>query len=892
MSLRDSQPKTIRLEDYRPPLYLIDKTELRFELGEAETLVKAALQFRRNPKVASSPADNTLRLHGQELDLRSLAIDGQALSAEQYQLGGEELVIDDVPEQFLLESVVAIKPQDNTSLEGLYKSRTMYCTQCEAEGFRKITWYLDRPDVMSEFTTTVVADKSAYPLLLSNGNPVDSGETPDGRHWVTWHDPFKKPAYLFALVAASLSCIDDSFTTMNGREIALRIYVEAKDLDKCDHAMASLKNAMRWDEEVYGREYDLDIFMIVAVDDFNMGAMENKGLNIFNTSCVLAKAETTTDAGFQRVEAVVAHEYFHNWSGNRVTCRDWFQLSLKEGFTVFRDAEFSADMGSPTVKRVEDVNFLRTLQFAEDGGPTAHPVQPAAYMEISNFYTLTIYEKGAEVVRMLHTLLGPELFRAGSDLYFERHDGEAATIDDFIAAMKDVSGRDFSSFMHWYTQGGTPRLAVSGEYDAKAQCYRVTLNQSCPATPESADKAPFHVPIRLGLVGAAGDLPLHLKGHANGESEITYELKAATETLVFENVAEEPIPSLLRGFSAPVKLDFPYSRDQLLHLMRYDSDSFNRWEACNKLALGILQGLIDDVLTGRELILDERLIEAYRALLNDKAADPAMVALMLALPSEAYLSEVAEVIEVAAIHSARQFARSVLATSLQSEFAAIYRANTEALKSTECYAASGAQIAQRSLKNTAQAYLLQTGESDAIARAYEQFQTADNMTDTSTALVALVNCPASEAQALATQALAEFYTRWQDESLVVNQWFQIQAWSTVPGGLERVKNLMQHSAFDIKNPNKVRSLIAAFCSGNAVNFHAGEGEAYTFLADQVLILDGLNPQIASRLITPLTKWRKYPEPAAGRMQAELQRVLAKVGLSKDVYEIVNKSLAG
>lgn len=887
MSLRDSQPKTIRLEDYKPPLYLIDKTELRFELGEDETLVKAALQFRRNPNAESSAADNTLRLHGQELDFRSLAIDGQVVSAEQYQLSAEELVISNVPEQFLLESVVAIKPQENTSLEGLYKSRTMYCTQCEAEGFRKITWYLDRPDVMSEFTTTVEADKSLYPLLLSNGNPVDSGDTPDGRHWVTWHDPFKKPAYLFALVAGSLSCIEDSFTTMSGREIALRIYVEEKDLDKCDHAMQSLKNAMTWDEEVYGREYDLDIFMIVAVDDFNMGAMENKGLNIFNTSCVLAKAETTTDAGFQRVEAVVAHEYFHNWSGNRVTCRDWFQLSLKEGFTVFRDAEFSADMGSPTVKRVEDVNFLRTLQFAEDGGPTAHPVQPASYMEISNFYTLTIYEKGAEVVRMLHTLLGPEQFRAGSDLYFERHDGEAATIDDFIAAMKDVSGRDFSTFMHWYTQGGTPRLAVSGEYDSDAQTYSLELSQTCPATPESSTKQPFHVPVRLGLVGATGDLPLHLVGHANGETEITVELRQATQTLIFENVAEKPIPSLLRGFSAPVKLEFPYSRDQLLHLMRYDSDSFNRWEACNKLALGILQGLIDDVLAGRELILDERLIEAYRALLVDKNADPAMIALMLALPSEAYLSEVAEVIHVAAIHTARQFVRSTLAKALKAEFNAAYTTNS----CRDSFAATGTQIAQRSLKNTALAYLVQTGDSDAIQLAFAQFHNADNMTDTSTALVALVNCPVAAAQELAKQALFTFYSHWLNESLVVNQWFQIQALSTVPGGLERVKTLMQAPAFDIKNPNKVRALIASFCSGNGVNFHGGEGEAYTFLADQVLTLDALNPQIASRLITPLTKWRKYPEPASERMKAQLQRVLAKPELSKDVYEIVNKSLA-
>lgn len=888
MSLRDSQPKTIQLKDYQPPLYLIDKTDLRFELGEHETLVKAALLMRRNPQADGGEGQDktTLILNGRDLELRALAIDGKVLTAEQYDCRSEELVIKDVPEQFLLESTVAIKPQENTSLEGLYRSRTMYCTQCEAEGFRKITWYLDRPDVMSEFTTTIDADKEQYPVLLSNGNPVGSGESADGRHWVTWHDPFKKPAYLFALVGGTLSCIEDSFKTMSGRDIALRIYVEEKDLDKCAHAMESLKNAMTWDEEVYGLEYDLDIFMIVAVDDFNMGAMENKGLNIFNTSCVLAKPETTTDAGFQRVEAVVAHEYFHNWSGNRVTCRDWFQLSLKEGFTVFRDAEFSADMGSRTVKRVESVNFLRTLQFAEDGGPTAHPVQPASYMEISNFYTLTIYEKGAEVVRMIHTLLGPELFRKGSDLYFSRHDGEAATIDDFIGAMSEVSGRDFSSFMAWYRQGGTPRLSACGEYDSVAKTYRLDLSQSCPPTPDSAEKQPFHMPICLGLVGSRGDLPMYIDGLADGETNMTFELLGATQSLVFENVTEAPIPSLLRGFSAPVKLDFVYSRDQLLHLMRYDSDSFNRWEACNKLALGILQELVANVLTGADLALDTRLIAAYRSLLVDNSADPAMVALMLSLPSEAYLSEESELIEVAAIHTARQFTRRALAVALKVELLSSYQSNS----STESYQATGEQIAQRSLKNTALAYLVQTGDSDAIQLAYRQFENADNMTDTSIALSVLVNCPEAEAQKLAEYALSAFYERWQDESLVVNQWFQIQAWSSVPGALTRVKALMGHPAFDIKNPNKVRSVIGAFSAGNAVNFHAAEGAGYTFLADQVLVLDELNPQIASRLITPLTKWRKYPHQSGERMKAELARVLAQPKLSKDVYEIASKSL--
>ena len=888
MSLRDSQPKTIQLKDYQKPLYLIDKTELHFELNEDETLVKTTLEIHRNPAYKNTPETNhTLVLHGQELELRALTINGKILEPTQYRCTDDELHIPEVPEQFVLESMVAINPRENTSLEGLYCSKTMYCTQCEAEGFRKITYYLDRPDVMSEFTTTIVADKDKYPILLSNGNSIDSGDTDDGRHWVRWHDPFKKPAYLFALVAGDLSVIDDSFTTMSGRDITLRIFVEAKDLDKCDHAMASLKQAMTWDEEVYGREYDLDIFMIVAVDDFNMGAMENKGLNIFNTSCVLAKPETTTDAGFQRVEAVVAHEYFHNWSGNRVTCRDWFQLSLKEGFTVFRDAEFSADMGSRTVKRVEDVNLLRTLQFAEDGGPTAHPVQPASYMEISNFYTLTIYEKGAEVVRMVHTLLGAELFRKGSDLYFERHDGEAATIDDFIAAMTEVSGRDFSSFMQWYKQGGTPHLRVEGDYDRVNQRYRMTLSQSCPATPEATEKQPFHMPIRMGLVGQQGDLPLYIKGLATGETEIIFELTEATTSLTFENVSEEPIPSLLRGFSAPVKLDFPYSRDQLLHLMRYDSDNFNRWEACNKLALGVLQALISDVLAGRELSLDSRLIEAYRALLNDTSADPAMVALMLTLPSEAYLSEVADCIEVAAIHRARQFTRKTLAQALSAEFTAAYSSNN----TTDAYQASGEQIAKRSLKNTALHYLMQSHTPEAIGLAQEQFENASNMTDTHSALAALVNCPSPDAHKAAEQALESFYQRWQDESLVVNQWFQVQALNTVPGGLSRVKKLMQHPAFDFKNPNKVRSLIAAFCSSNPVNFHEVNGEAYTFLADQIIALDTLNPQIASRLVTPLTRWRKYPEPSSTQMKQQLERIIAQADLSKDVYEIVNKGLA-
>ncbi|MBK6960904.1 MAG: aminopeptidase N [Gammaproteobacteria bacterium] len=882
--MRDAQARVTRLRDYRAPDFLIDRTELHFDLRPGETLVRATLALRANP--GHPVRARELRLHGEGLQLRELALDGRALAPAEYSYSDGELVIPDVPAVFELSSTVAIHPEANTSLEGLYQSRGLYCTQCEAEGFRKITFYLDRPDVLSEFTTTIEADQGAFPVLLSNGNPVAEGAAPGGRHWVTWHDPFQKPAYLFALVAGDLACMEDSFTTASGRNVALRIYVEPKDLDKLDHAMYSLKQAMAWDERRFGLEYDLDIFMIVAVDDFNMGAMENKGLNIFNTSCVLAHPETTTDLGFQRVEAVVAHEYFHNWSGNRVTCRDWFQLSLKEGFTVFRDSEFSADMGSRTIKRVEDVNLLRTAQFAEDAGPTAHPVQPDAYQEISNFYTVTIYEKGAEVVRMIHTLLGPDAFRRGCDLYFERHDGAAVTIEDFVAAMAEASGRDFSQFMGWYRQAGTPRVAVRGHYDAGAQTYRLDFTQSCPPTPECADKAPFQIPIRLGLVGRNGDLPLHVSGLAEGATDIVFELTESTQSLVFERVGEAPIPSLLRGFSAPVKLAFDYDRDELVQLLRRDSDGFNRWEAGNRLAVGILQELIADDLAGRPLALDARLVEAYRELLTDPALDPALVAHILTLPGEAYLSELAEIIEVEAIHRARQFARRELAQRLRPEFEALYTGN----RSAESYRANAEQIARRSLHNLALAYLLQLEVPELIDRAWQQFDQADNMTDTNAALVSLLNNPAPQAQDHAREALGRYYARWQSESLVVNQWFQMQAWCVLPGGLERVRALLAHPAFDLRNPNKVRSVIGAFSAGNPVNFHRADGAGYAFLVEQVLTLDAMNPQIAARLLTPLTRWRKYPQARAGAMRAALEQVLVVPELSKDSFEIASKAL--
>jgi aminopeptidase N len=742
---------------------------------------------------------------------------------------------------------------------------------------------------MSKFTTTLSAEQHRYPVLLSNGNPIASGPEEGGRHWATWQDPFMKPAYLFALVAGDLWCVEDSFTTMSAREVALRIYVEPENIDKCQHAMDSLKKSMKWDEDVYGREYDLDIFMIVAVNDFNMGAMENKGLNIFNSSCVLAKAETATDAAHQRVEAVVAHEYFHNWSGNRVTCRDWFQLSLKEGFTVFRDAEFSADMNSRTVKRIEDVAYLRTHQFAEDAGPMAHPVRPEAFMEISNFYTLTVYEKGSEVVRMIRTLVGDAGFRQGSDLYFERHDGFAATCDDFIKAMEDANGVDLSQFKRWYSQGGTPRLAVSEAYDAAARTYSLTFRQSCPATPGQRDKQPLVIPVELGLLGAQGQaLPLRLAGEASaGATSRVISISEAEQLVTFVDVAEQPLPSLLRGFSAPVKLSFPYSRDQLMFLMQHDSDGFNRWEAGQQLSVQVLQELIGQHQRGETLQLDQRLVGALRSVLENASLDQAMVAELLSLPGEAYLSEISAVADVEAIHNAREFAREQLAEALFDLLWQRYQANRQLSRST-AYVAEAEHFARRSLQNIALSYLMLSGKPEVLAACLEQFEVCDNMTERLAALAVLVNSPFEAEKAKTLASFADFF---KDNPLVMDQWFSVQAACSLPGALARVQQLMTHPAFTLKNPNKVRALIGAFSGQNLVNFHQADGSGYRFLADQVITLNALNPQIASRLLGPLTRWGKYDDARQALMKAELQRILASGELSSDVYEVVSKSLA-
>ena len=884
--MRSEQPKTVYLKDYRAPDYLIDETHLTFELFEDHTLVHAQLVMRRNPAAGSGLPP--LVLDGQQLELLSLAVDDVPLGEGDYQQDDSHLTLQPPRGEFVIDSSVRIHPESNTALEGLYKSSGMFCTQCEAEGFRKITFYLDRPDVMSKFTTTVSALQKDYPVLLSNGNPIASGQEEDGRHWATWQDPFMKPAYLFALVAGDLWCIEDSFRTMSGRDVALRIYVEPENIGKLQHGMDSLKKSMAWDEQVYGREYDLDIFMIVAVNDFNMGAMENKGLNIFNSSCVLAHPETATDAAHQRVEAVVAHEYFHNWSGNRVTCRDWFQLSLKEGFTVFRDAEFSADMNSRTVKRIEDVAFLRTQQFAEDAGPMAHPVRPDAYMEISNFYTLTIYEKGAEVLRMIHTLLGAEAFRKGSDLYFERHDGQAVTCDDFIKAMEDASGVDLGQFKRWYTQSGTPRLAVEEAYDPAAHTYSLTFRQSCPATPGQAEKLPFVIPVAMGLLDAHGnELALRLAGEAaaDGTSRVLA-VSEAEQRFTFVDVAHKPLPSLLRGFSAPVKLSFPYSRDQLMFLMQHDSDGFNRWEAGQQLSVQVLQELVDQQQRDEALSLDPRLIAALRSVLADESLDAAMVAEMLSLPAEAYLAELSEVADVDAIHAAREFARREISRELFDLLWARYQACREASRTT-AYAADAAQIARRSLQNIALSYLALAASDEVVDVCEEQFEHADNMTERLAALAVLVNSPFEAEKAT---ALAKFADYFKDDALVMDQWFSVQAGCPLPGGLERVQALMRHPAFTLKNPNKVRALIGAFANHNHVNFHRADGAGYRFLAEQIITLNALNPQIASRLLTPLTRWRKFDSARQALMRGELERILASGELSSDVFEVVSKSL--
>ncbi len=873
-------PKTTYLSDYRPPEYLIDQVDLRFYLDEAEARVHSVLSMQRNP--AAENAGQSLRLQGEQLELLFITLNGDELKADAYTLDEEGVTIHQVPERFTLESSVRIKPQENTALEGLYQSGSMFCTQCEAEGFRKITWFLDRPDVMSRFTTTIVADRERYPILLSNGNLIDQELLEDGRHKVTWEDPFAKPAYLFALVAGDLRFIEDRFTTASGRDVDLRIYVESENIDKCDHAMESLKNSMAWDEQQYGREYDLDIFMIVAVNDFNMGAMENKGLNIFNSKYVLARPDTATDRDFQSIEGVIGHEYFHNWTGNRITCRDWFQLSLKEGLTVFRDQEFSADMGSRGVKRIEDVRLLRAHQFAEDAGPMAHPIRPDSYIEINNFYTLTVYEKGAEVVRMQHNLLGAETYRKAMDLYFQRHDGQAVTTDDFVRCMADASGIDLAQFKRWYTQAGTPELQITGEYDATARSFTLTVQQSCPPTPGQDEKSPLHIPLAMGLLDQRGDdLPLRLEGEAEPVSESRIlSLHRETERFTFVDIPEAPVPSLLRGFSAPVKLRYDYSDSELMFLMARDNDGFNRWDAAQTL----MQRIILKRVANPGAPLPDGFVDAVRSALTDSVSDKALLAEVLTLPAESYLGDQMAQVDVVGIHTAREGFKSQLAAALRSDLMAVYEANRE----QGAYQPDPLSIGRRSLRNLCLSYLMQQDDAEVCQLCIDQYNAGHNMTDVMAAVSLLADRSGTESE----QVLIGFQQRWKNDPLVLDKWFTVQAISKRPDALEQVKRLMKHPDFSITNPNKVRALVGAFCSANVIHFHAADGEGYAFLADRVLELDAINPQMAARMLRIMSRWRRYDPSRQSLMKHQFQRIIEHAGISKDLFEIASKSLEG
>jgi len=871
-------PQAINLADYQAPHYSVDRVELAFDLGEESTTVRSELAVRRQ-------APGPLVLDGEDLELLAVSIDGEALPPSAYDVSPTSLTILEPPAEFTLRIDVRIQPQNNTKLEGLYKSSGNFCTQCEAEGFRRITYFLDRPDVTSVYTVRIEADRAAYPVLLSNGNLVDQGTGDGERHWVEWHDPYPKPSYLFALVAGDLAVAEDTFTTASGRAVALKIYVEHGKEDRCGHAMDSLKKAMRWDEERFGLEYDLDIYMIVAVSDFNMGAMENKGLNVFNDKYVLADPETATDSDYGFIEVIVAHEYFHNWTGNRVTLRDWFQLSLKEGLTVFRDQEFSADVRSGAVKRIQDVRTLRARQFPEDAGPLAHPVRPASYIEINNFYTATVYEKGAELVRMIQTILGKDAFEKGVRRYLTDNDGRAATVEDFVAAMEAESGADLSHFMEWYGQAGTPSVAIEKSYDEAAARCRLTFKQSNAPTPGQDKKRPLHIPIRLGLLdGAGAEMPLCLDGEnpADAPRQRTINLSEPVETIEFVGLESDPVVSALRDFSAPVTLSAPLGDSDRAFLLAHDKDPFNRWEAGQQYATDYLLQSIAARQKGEPQPSSAEFVSALGGMLRDSSLDKAFKAEAMLLPSEEYLGNQMTKVDVVAIHQARENLRQDIAGELRDDLLALYHSN----KVNRPYRPDPADAAQRKLKNGALSYLMTVDELSVRSLGVSQFETADNMTDSMAALACLVDldCPEREA------ALRDFYERWQKDALVLDKWLSLQAMSSLPGTLSNVKALLDHPVFSIRNPNKVRALIGAFCAGNQLRFHGEDGAGYTFLADQVLTLDEINPQVAARLLAPMGQWRRFDDRRQSAMRSELSRILEKSGLSRDVYEIASKSM--
>jgi len=881
--MRTEEARPVRLEDYRPPDWLVESVELDVCLDPTATQVRAALTLRPN---GNGAAPAPLMLDGESLKLHALKLDGAALPPEQFVATPDRLTIAQPPQRrFRLEIETVVDPSANTQLLGLYRSGAIYCTQCEAEGFRRITYFPDRPDVMAVYTTRIEAEKADAPVLLANGNLVASGDVPGTtRHFAVWHDPFPKPSYLFALVGGKLACVEDRFRTMSGRDVTLRIYVEPGKESRCVYAMDSLKRAMRWDETAFGREYDLDIFMIVAVSDFNMGAMENKGLNVFNDKYVLASPETATDNDFERIEAIIAHEYFHNWTGNRITCRDWFQLCLKEGLTVFRDQEFSADQRSRAVERISDVRGLRAHQFVEDAGPLAHPVRPTVYREINNFYTATVYEKGAEVVRMLTRLLGLENFRNGMNLYFARHDGQAATIEQFVQCFADASGVDLTQFMLWYSQAGTPEVVATASYDARAKTYRLDLAQSVPATPGQPSKEAMVVPLAIGLVGRDGrDLPLKLgEGRAIERGVLT--LAKPAETFLFADIGEPPVPSLNRGFSAPIKLIANLGADDLRFLAAHDADPFNRWQALQTLATRLLVDNTAALRANGAVRQDSGLLDALGAILADGALEPAFVALALTLPGEADIArEIARDVDPDAVFAARSALRAAVGEHLAEPLFDHYRRLSE----SGPYEPDAESAGRRTLRNTCLDLLVATRRADAIVLAARQYRAASNMTDRMAALSTLSLCDVPER----TAAFDDFYARYADDPLIVDKWLTLQATVPEPATLDRVKALTNHPAFSFTNPNRVRALIHAFALANHKEFNRADGAGYDFIVDTVLALDPKNPQVAARLLSALKSWRMLEPARRARAQAALRRVAAAPSLSPDVGDIVQRALA-